>query len=108
MPKHTVKIKNPHTVDLTRLVPKLLKLYNCKRHVLVGKLNEMWIEGTKFKFVYDEDTFFRVYVKCPKCHGKKLKLYFVESEWGCSECHALARPARKHRRSTLEAHLIRP
>jgi len=110
MPKHTVKPKNVLTLDLTEMVPRLCVKLGVKRHILVGVLNDTEIEGQKFKFVYDENSHFRVYVKCPKCRKKKMKLHKLEDEWACAECHHLARPARRENRrgSVVYARYIRP
>jgi ribosomal protein L37AE/L43A len=110
MSKHTVKPKNVYTLDLTDVIPRLCVKLDLKRHLLVDVLNNSEIEGRKFKFIYDENTHFRIYVKCPKCRKKKMKLYKVEEDWGCAECHHLARPARRERKraSAVYARYIRP
>ena len=110
MPKHTIKPKNVYTLDLTELVPRLCAKLSLKRHLLVDVMNNSEIEGHKFKFVYDENSYFRIYVKCPKCRKKKMKLHKVEEDWACSDCHHLARPARREnkRGSAVYARYIRP
>jgi ribosomal protein L37AE/L43A len=110
MPKHTVKPKKVYTLDLTEVVTRLCATLGLKRHLLVDVLNNTEIEGQKFKFVYDADTHFRVYVKCPKCRKKKMKLHKLEDEWACADCHHLARPVRREpkRGSTVYARYIRP
>lgn len=109
MPKHTVKPKTVPTFDLTEIIPRLCKSLKVKRHDLLGVLKETPIDGQKFDFVYDENTHFRLYVICPKCRGKKMKLHKLENEWRCADCHHLARPQRRERRvSIVHSRYVRP
>lgn len=110
MPKHAVKPKNVLTLDLTELVPRLCLKLDVKRHKLVSLLKDSEIDGEKFNFVYDDTSYFRVYVKCPSCKKNKIKLYKLENEWGCADCQHLARPARRQEKriSVVYARYIRP
>lgn len=94
-------------LDFREIIPRVcaeLKLKQCPR--LVTVLNTLKIDGRRFRFVYDEYGAHRIYVKCPQCQNKKLKLLKLEAEYACSECHCAKK--KKKSRSLLYSRYVRP
>jgi hypothetical protein len=77
---------------------------------LVSLLRNTEFDGRRFRFIYFEADSWKVYVLCPKCREKKLKLYKLDDEYACEKCHHLARPARRSppRISQIYSRYVRP
>jgi ribosomal protein L37AE/L43A len=95
-------------LDFKEIIPNLCLQLKTKRNgKLLSILNSIKIDGHKFKFVYNENSFYKIYVKCPKCKEPKLKLYKLDDVYWCSSCHRVVKKKNK-RRSTVYSKYVRP
>jgi hypothetical protein len=91
------------------IVPTICAKLGLRRNgELVTILNGLTLDRRRFRFVFDDDTWQKVFVICERCRRRKLKLHKLDGIYRCSDCHGLARPARCRRRSTLFSTVIRP
>lgn len=109
MKRTTINPENVPCLDFQLLIPKLCVKLKLKRNgEMVNILNNMPIDGHKFWFIYNQNSRHRIYVKCPKCKGPKLKLFKVEDEYRCRECHFLRPPRRKPNGNQIYTRYVRP
>jgi hypothetical protein len=110
--KHfTIKPKDVPEIDFRVIIDTLAKQLKLKRSgALVSLLRNTSFDGRLFRFVYFEDDSWKVYVLCPKCKERKLKLFKLEDEYACDSCHHLSRPYRRKnpKISAVYARYIRP
>lgn len=110
--KHfTIKPKDVPEIDFRVIIETLAKTLKMKRNgALVSLLRNTPFDGRLFRFVYHEDDSWKVYVVCPKCRERKLKLFKVEDEYACDGCHHLSRPYRRKspKVSAVYARYVRP
>jgi len=98
-------------LNLREIVPKICDELGLRRSgKLVNILCNLDIDGRRFKFTYNDKSFFKIYVKCPKCKDLKLNLYKVEDEYACKDCHFIHknRLRKTHRNTVFYTRYIRP
>jgi hypothetical protein len=103
-----LKLEYIQVLDFKEIIPNLCVELNTKRNgKLISILNSIKIDGFKFKFVYNEMSFYKIYVKCPKCKELKLKLYKMDDAYWCSSCHRVVK-SPKNKRSNVYYKYVRP
>lgn len=110
--KHfTINPKDVPEIDFRIIIESVAKSLKIKRGgALVSLLRNTEFDGRLFRFVYFEDDSWKIYVLCPKCRQRKLKLFKIEDEYACDGCHHLSRPCRRKspKISTVYSRYIRP
>lgn len=108
---HTIAPKDVPEIDFRSAIESVARNLKMKRNgALVSLLRQTPFDDVLFRFVYVETDSWRVYVLCPKCQEKKLKLFKIEGEYACEGCHHLSRPYRRKapRVSQVYSRYIRP
>lgn len=108
---YTISPKNVDEIDFRSIIETLATRLRMKRNgALVSLLRNTEFDGRFFRFIYFEADTWKVYVLCPKCREKKLKLYKLDDEYACETCHHLSRPTRRSppRISQIYSKYVRP
>lgn len=111
MKRLTINPKDVPEIDFRAVIESLAKKLKLKRNgALVSLLRQTPFDGRLFRFVYFEEDSWKIYVLCPKCRERKLKLFKLEEEYACGDCHHLSKPYRRKKPlvSTVYARYIRP
>ncbi len=97
------------TLDVPRIVTKLCAAGFRRNGELLTLLNTTTIDRQRFSFTFDDGTWFKIFVVCPKCKKWRLKLHKIDRVYRCEDCHGLRRPARLRPSLTaLYCQIIRP
>lgn len=108
---HTIAPREVPEIDFRIAIDSLARKLKMKKNgALVSLLRQTPFDGVLFRFIYHQPTSWKIYVLCPYCQDKKLKLFKVEGEYACDVCHHLAKPYRRKapRVSAVYARYIRP
>ncbi len=109
--RHTIAPKDVPEIDFRSAIDSLARKLKMKKNgALVSLLRQTQFDGVLFRFIYHEPTSWKIYVLCPYCQEKKLKLFKVEGEYACERCHHLSRSYRRKapRVSAVYSRYIRP
>jgi DNA-directed RNA polymerase subunit RPC12/RpoP len=108
---YTINPKVIDEINFRPIIDTLARSLKMKRNgALVSLLRNTEFDGRYFRFTYFESDSWKVYVLCPKCNERKLKLFKLDDEYACERCQHISRPHRRMtpRVSQIYARYVRP
>jgi len=101
--KSRIPVAVAYELDFAGIMDKLAADLGMHRNgQLLTLLNNLPFDGQHFKFVFDKNSTHLIFVQCPHCQSKRLKLYKVDDLWSCRECHHLDGTNGENKGSTRE------
>lgn len=98
-------------LDIRKIVTLVCNKFNLRKDgQLINFLATLEIEGQKFKYIYNDQSFIKIFFKCPRCKSPRAKLFRVDDRYACRDCHFICkkRLRRTHRQSAIYTRYLRP
>lgn len=106
--KYKIDPTKVYEINFKDIIDKLCAEFDWRRNAeLVDFLRGLTIDGQNFDFTYDGNAWFKVYVLCPKCKQIKIKLFRVDREYACRNCHNVSNK-KPSRRGLIYSRYVRP
>lgn len=98
-------------IDIRKIVTLVCTKFNLRKDgQLINFLSTLDIEGHRFKYIYNDQSFIKIYFKCPRCKSPRAKLFRVDDKYACRDCQYISkkRLRKTHRQSALYTRYLRP